>query len=83
MFALVGIRYAHYLEENDYEELVALFDTRQLAEEYEKNSRLKSYQSCGRGQHGKQYRHKSLLSRFCHAYIQERTPDNPPINPVL
>lgn len=84
MFVLVGVIEAHYPEEMDAEERIALFTTKEKAFAYEKASRLKSYQSwCGRGQHNKQYRAKSLLSRFCHAYVDDYEPEDLIVDPEL
>ena len=65
MYALVGYKPAHYPEEIDESEVVAIFTSKNKAEDYLEKSKLKSYNNwCGRGQHGKQFRSKSLLWNF-------------------
>jgi len=83
MFVLVGVTEAHYPEEIDEEEKLALFTTKEKAYAYEKASRLKSYQSCGRGQHFKQYRKGSLLRGCCRAYIEDYEPEDLIVDPEL
>jgi hypothetical protein len=62
---------------------LALFTTKQKAKDYEEESRLSTFSNfCGRGTH-KQYRKKSLLSRFCCAAIEEYEEESFPIDPEL
>lgn len=86
MWALIGMIKKHYPEEEeDHEEQLALFSTKELAQEYERASRLSSYREygCGRGQHGKQYRKTSLLSMYCSADIREYSEERLPVDPKL
>ena len=66
MYVLIGIKFGHYPEEEEYEEeIVALFDTKEAATEYEQKSRLSTYKEyCSRGIYHKQYRRSSLLRGY-------------------
>jgi hypothetical protein len=82
MYALIGIIHAHYPEETDSEEIVALFTTEKKARDYEKKSRLSTYSEwCRRG--CKQYRQKSLLSRFCKAEVEGYESPSYTVDPTL
>lgn len=85
MYVLVGVRIAHYPGEKDEEERVALFETQEAAKAYEKAARLKSWSDwCSQGvTTHKQYRAKSLLSRFCYAYVDWYEEENLPVNPTI
>lgn len=90
MFCIKGRLEAHYPEDllkgiEYIDEIVAIFDTKEEAESYERRSRLSTFNpfGCGIGQHGKQYRAKSLLSRYCGAYVEPYEYDVLPHNPTI
>lgn len=84
MYALIGIIHAHYPEEEDSQEIVALFTDEEKARDYEKKARLSTYSNwCCRGIRHGQYRKKSLLSRFCRAEVEWYEEPDYIVNPEL
>lgn len=84
MYVIMGVGVPHYPKEEDgYEVEVALFDLKEDAEKYIENSKLKGYTSvCNLNKHN-QFRAKSLLKDYCHAYVREWKRKNLPHNPVI
>jgi len=81
MWVLIGHYNAHYPEE-DYDENVALFYSREDAEQYEKDSRMRAFKRIRLRGDKPNYRKISLLRGYDGASVEEYEVEDLPIDPI-